>query len=111
LEDKGTPIRKATYQLLETMLEKFHHCSPDIVDSVISGTSDSAEEVMVLCLVFLGKIITANPQIVTSFLDKIVDSFQATFQKNVKNLAASNNSQKSQNIMRAVLRVVEQLHR
>ena len=66
---------------------------------------------MILCLHILGRLIQWAPTIVISNLDPLVESFEKQFQKNLKLISNTQSSEKAQNIMRAILRVVEQLQR
>ena len=107
--DEGIPIRKAAYAVIDTLVEKI----PDrveinqIVDVVTKGLDDPAEECMILCLHILGRLITWAPTVVISNLDPLVESFEKQFQKNLKLISNTQSSEKAQNIMRAILRVVE----
>jgi len=111
--DEGIPIRKAAYDLLDTMLEKIPErcdCS-HIAEVAIKGLDDSAEECMIICLHVLGRLISWSPSIVVGNMDLLLESFEKQFQKNIKLISNSQSSEKAQNIMRAVLRVVEHLQR
>jgi cullin-associated NEDD8-dissociated protein 1 len=111
--DEGIPIRKGAYALLETMVEKIPEKADisHITEVVIKGLDDSAEECMILCLHVLGRLILYAPTIVLSNMEHLVDSFDKQFQKNLKLIGNAQSSEKAQNIMRAILRVVEQLQR
>jgi len=107
--DEGIPIRKAAYDLLNTMLERIPEkcdCS-HITEIVIKGTEDSAEECMIICLHVIGRLIAWSPSIVVSNMDHLLESFERQFQKNIKLIGNAQSSEKAQNIMRAILRVVE----
>ncbi len=57
--DEGTPIRKAAYMLLDTIVEKIPEkadCN-NIIEVVIKGLDDTAEECMILCLHVIGRLI------------------------------------------------------
>lgn len=59
-EDRGIPIRKAAFSLLETMIEKIPEkleCN-DIVLVSIKGLEDLEEACIIQCLLILGRIIT-----------------------------------------------------
>ena len=73
--DNGAPIRKAAYSLLENLCERFSFNQSSIVDAVINGFQDSSEDVQVLCLSFMNKLLNICPMIVISKLDTIVEQF------------------------------------
>ena len=109
-EDRGVPIRKAAFGLLETLIEKIPErleCN-DIVTVAIKGLDDLEEACVIQCLLILGRLIAWQPTFVVSSIEHLVEAFEKQAAKNVKILAGN---EKAQNIMRAVLRVVEQLHR
>jgi cullin-associated NEDD8-dissociated protein 1 len=111
--DEGIPIRKAAYSLFDTMVEKIPDRSDcnHITEIAIKGLDDPAEECMIICLHLLGRLINWAPAIVASNMDLLVESFEKQFQKNAKLSGQAQGSDKAQNIMRALLRVVEQLQR
>jgi cullin-associated NEDD8-dissociated protein 1 len=84
--DEGIPTRKAAYALIDSLVEKI----PDrisvniIVETVIKGLDDTAEECMVLCLHILGRLILMAPAVVISNLDHLVESFDKQIEKNIK---------------------------
>lgn len=57
--DEGIVIRKAAYALIDSLIDK----TPEklnvniIVETVIKGLDDSAEECMILCLHIIGKTV------------------------------------------------------
>lgn len=76
--DNGLPMRKAAFQLLETLIEK----ATDAIDlnAVVAtiiqdGLSDKAEECVVLNLGILAKMSQSSASVVISYLDQIVNSF------------------------------------
>lgn len=71
--DNGAPIRKAAFSLLENLCERFSFNQSSIVDAVINGFQDSNEDVQVLCLSFMNKLLNICPMIVISKLDSIVE--------------------------------------
>lgn len=107
--DEGIPIRKAAYGLLDTMIEKIPEKSDcvHIVEVVIKGIEDTAEECMIICLHVIGRLISWAPTIVVSNMDHLVESFEKQFSKNIKLIGNAQSNEKAQNIMRAILRVVE----
>lgn len=57
--DEGIPIRKAAFALLDSIIEKLPERAEinQIVDVVVKGIDDPAEECMILCLHILGRLI------------------------------------------------------
>ena len=84
--DDGIPIRKAAYSLLDSMIEK----TPEklnisaIVETVIKGLDDSAEECMILCLHIIGRVLGYTPGVLVTNLDLIVEAFEKQFDKYMK---------------------------
>ena len=68
---------------------------------------DSAEECMILSLHILGRLTLIAPTLVLSVIDSLVEAFDKQVQKNLKLISNVQSSEKAQNIMRAILRVVE----
>jgi len=79
--DNGAPIRKAAFNLLEVMVERFQINQPVIVDKVIQGFADSNEDVRLVALNFMVLLIQVCPMIVINKLDGIVEKMQQIFQK------------------------------
>ena len=108
--DEGVFVRKAAYGLIETMIEKI----PERVEAAaatevaIKGLDDTAEECMIQSLSILHRLVLWSPIIVVTHIDSLIDQFTKLFQKNMPNIAAND---KSKNIMRSVIRVIEQLSR
>ena len=108
--DDGTPIRKAAFGLIDTMVERV----PDSVDCnlvtevAIRGMDDTAEECMIQCLSIIYRLVQWAPLIVISQLEALLESFSKQFQKNIANVLTND---KAKNIMRSIIRVVEQLNR
>lgn len=110
--DEGIPIRKAAFGLLDTMVEKLPEKTDcgHITEIAIKGLDDTAEECMIICLHLLGRLISWQPNIVISNLDLLLETFEKQLQKNLKVVASQpSSSEKAQNILRALLRVIEQL--
>ena len=107
--DNGIPMRKAAFQLLETMFENLesHVDINKIVEVVISlGLGDANEEVIVLALSILTKLSARAGVVVLSQMDNIVRAFEKLFASNLKLIASKQSQERAQNILRAVLRVV-----
>ncbi len=112
-EDRGIPIRKQAFSLLDTIVEKMpERCDLNsIMEVIVEGLKDSAEEVMVICLNAIGRILRCAPGIVAGSLDIIVDFFEQQFSKNLKMISGPQSTEKAQNIIRTILRLVEALTR
>jgi cullin-associated NEDD8-dissociated protein 1 len=75
--DDGIPIRKAAYALIDSMVEKLPKLSfPPILEVVIRGLEDPAEECLILCLHILGRLIQITPVDVIAGIEALVDSFE-----------------------------------
>src|SRR3569833_15804 len=111
--DEGIPIRKAAFSLIDSLVEKLPGKvdNTQIIELSIRGIDDSAEECMILSLHILGRLTVIAPTLVLSCIEAIVDAFDKQFQKNLKMISNVQSSERAQNIMRAILRVVEQLQR
>jgi len=111
--DEGIPIRKAAYNLIDSLVEKLPSRIElnGIMEAIIKGLDDTAEECMILCLHILGRLTSIAPTLVLSLIDGVVEAFEKQVQKNLKLISNVQSSEKAQNIMRAILRVVEQLQR
>jgi cullin-associated NEDD8-dissociated protein 1 len=107
--DDGIPIRKGAYSLIDTLVEKIPEriSINQIVDVIVKGLDDPAEECMILCLHILGRLIQWAPAVVISNIEPLVENFDKQFERYMKQNVQ--NSEKAQNILRALLRVVEQL--
>ena len=111
--DEGIPIRKAAYALIDTLIEKIPErvdCN-HITEVVIKGLEDTAEECMILCLHVIGRLVSWSAAIVVANMDLLMESFDKQCQKHSKLIGVAQSNEKAQNIMRSILRVVEQLQR
>lgn len=82
------------------------------MESVIKGLDDPQEEVMVLCMHIVGRLHALAQSAVLANLDHIMDAFEKQFQKHLKNvLDKGKSNEKSQNIIRAMMRVIAVLSR
>ncbi len=107
--DNGLPMRKAAFQLLETLQEKATDSVDleEVVSAIIKqGLLDTAQEVVVLNLNILAKMCQNSPAVVNSQLDTIVSAFQTLFTANIKLITSQQSQERAQNIVRALLRVV-----
>ena len=109
--DNGSAIRKAAFSLLENMVEQYSFNQLQVVDAVIQGFQDSNDDVQVLCLNFMVKLIAICPMIVINRIDRIVEKFQYIYQKNSNNLKKEGEAERAMNLMRGVLRVCDGLQR
>jgi cullin-associated NEDD8-dissociated protein 1 len=111
--DEGIPIRKAAFALLDTLLEKVPERTDvsAIFDVSLKGLDDQAEECMIQCLHIIGRLHGYTPGTVLAHLENLVDAFEKLFGKNMKLISSAQSSEKAQNIMRAILRVVEMIQR
>lgn len=75
--DEGIPIRKAAYSLIDTLVEKVPEriSINHIVEVIVKGLDDPAEECMILCLHILGRLISWAPAVVASNIEPLVDTF------------------------------------
>ena len=85
--DRGLPLRKAAFQLLETLF----NCASDqvdvlqIVDAIVnSGLTDTEEESVVLTLNVLEKISKLACVVVFSRIEQITAAFEKLFSSNFK---------------------------
>ena len=85
--DRGLPLRKAAFQLLETL---FNRASDQvdvlqIVDAIVnSGLTDTEEESVVLTLNVLEKISKRACVVVFSRIEQITAAFEKLFSSNFK---------------------------
>lgn len=76
--DDGLPIRKAAFQLLETLQDRASDCIDlsKLVDTIVRvGLTDTAEECVVLNLNILAKMSQSSVMVVLACLDQIVTAF------------------------------------
>lgn len=91
------------------MLEKV----PQRVDSklvsevAIKGLNDTAEEIMIQCLTIMLRLV-CQPTFNAECIDSLIECFTKLFAKNMPTLATND---KAKNVMRSVIRVIEQLNR
>ncbi len=109
-QDDGIPIRKAAFALVDTMLERL----PERVDAslvaevAIKGIDDPAEECMLQSVAIVHRLAQYSPTIVVNHIEPLLEAFTKQFTKNIANV---DKNEKAKNVMRSVIRVVEQLHR
>lgn len=103
--DKGEPIRKAAYSLLETISESFSFNQIDVVDTTIQGLADPCIDIQQQCLALLFKLIAICPSHVISRLDNVIERFSTLYQKNSNNLKKADEAERATNLMRGVLKI------
>ncbi|TNV72944.1 hypothetical protein FGO68_gene9894 [Halteria grandinella] len=108
--DDGIPIRKAAYALIDTMVERLPERmnSPMVTEVAIRGLEDTAEECMIQSLTLIHRMAAFAPIFVITQIEALIDSFNKQFTKNI-GIVGTND--KAKNVMRSIIRVVEQLHR
>lgn len=109
--DNGVPNRKAAFSLLETLAEHFNFNQQHLVEAVIQGIADSNEDVQLLCLGLLNKLIGICPIHVIGLVDSICEKFQGIYNKHSSSLKKEDEAERATNLMRGVLRVCESINR
>lgn len=109
--DKGEPIRKAAFSLLETVAENYSFDQQYVVKATIDGLSDTHIDVQQQCLGFLNKQLNICPNHVIAQLDNAIEKFTNLYQKNANNLKKEDEAEKATNLMRGVLKVMASLNR
>jgi len=107
--DHGIPVRRAAYQLLETMYDraKDYVNIVRIVDTVNNkGLIDTSEECVVMNLNLLVKLSQFSSIVVISRIEQIVGALEPLHSRNIKSVTKS---ERAMNIVRAGLRVVHAL--
>jgi cullin-associated NEDD8-dissociated protein 1 len=110
--DNGIPLRIAAFNFIDNAIEKFpaKTSAPGLVESVIRGLDDPQEEVNVLCMHIIGRLHHLAQSTVLANLDPILDAFEKQFTKHLKNVIdKSKTNEKSQNVVRAMMRVISVL--
>lgn len=99
--------------MIDTIAEKVPEKADisHIAEIAIKGLDDTAEECMIISLHIIGRLVTWSPSIVVSNMDHLIEAFEKQFSKNLKLLGTAQSNEKALNIMRSILRVVEQLSR
>ena len=78
---------------------------------MITALTDTNEDVQLLCLVFLNKLVHLCPMVLSAKIEQVAEKFQAIYQKNSSNLKKEDDAERALNLMRSVLRVCESLQR
>lgn len=109
--DKGAPIRKAAFTLLQAISQFFQFNQSGVIETAIGGFSDTSEDVQLLCLGFMSKLLQVSPMIVMAQLDKIVEQFSTIYSKMQNDLKKGARTERQLNLMRGILRVCWALQR
>mmetsp|Transcript_14247 Transcript_14247/g.24232 ORF Transcript_14247/g.24232 Transcript_14247/m.24232 type:complete len:251 (-) Transcript_14247:48-800(-) len=110
--DNGAPIRKAAFNLLQVMTDKFYYNQSAVVDATIAGFVDSNEDVQFVSLSFMINLIATCPVIVLNKLDQVVDRMREVYNKNAPQLKKQDAQiERSANLIRGILRVTNQIQR
>jgi len=107
--DHGIPVRRAAYQMLETMYDraKDQVNAVKIVDSINSaGLVDTCEECIVMNLNLLVKLCQFSSIVVVSRIDQIIGVIEPLHARNIKQVSKA---ESAMSIVRAALRVVHVL--
>jgi len=108
--DDGLQIRKAAFALVDTMIERI----PERIDATlltevaIKGLDDTAEECMIQSLSIIHRLVCWSPIFIITQIEALIESFTKQFTKNIANVETND---KAKNVMRSIIRVIEQLHR
>lgn len=106
--DKGVPIRRAAFQLLQTIFDSGNtQISLRLVEAIVQyGLADTAEEVVVLCLQILARLTEKATFNVLTKLDKLIELFDKKLQQNYKLVTSQQSQERALNMIRSILRVV-----
>lgn len=106
--DKGVPIRRAAFQLLQTIFDSGNiQISNRLVEAIVQyGLQDTAEEVVVLCLQILARLTEKATFQVLTKLDKLIELFDKKLQQNYKLVTSEQSKERASNMIRAILRVI-----
>ena len=77
-----------------------------MIEVVVTGLSDTADECVVLNLSILSKMSQRSGVVVISAMDSIVTAFEALFRSHLKLITSKQSQERAQNILRSVIRVV-----
>lgn len=109
--DKGAPIRKAAFTLLQSITTYYQFNQSQVVETTIVGFSDTSEDVQLLCLGFMSKLLQISPMIVMAQLDKVVEQFNTIYSKMQNDLKKGARTERQLNLMRGILRVCNTLQK
>ena len=109
--DHGAPIRKAAFGLLQNVTVVYQFNQAQVVKATIDGFMDTSEDVQLLCLGFMSKLLQVCPMIVLAQLDKVCEQFHQIYSKMFDDLKKDAQTERQLNLMRGILRVTEALQR
>ena len=109
--DKGAPIRKAAFSLLQNLTEAFRSAPTEVIAAATAGIADTSEDVQLLCLVYLNKLLEICPMMVLAQLEAVVAQFNALFTKMTTDLKKDTQTERQLNLLRGILRVSEALQK
>ena len=109
--DKGAPIRKAAFSLLQNLTEAFRSAPTEVIAAATAGIADTSEDVQLLCLVYLNKLLEICPMMVLAQLETVVGQFNALFTKMTTDLKKDTQTERQLNLLRGILRVSEALQK
>jgi len=109
--DKGAPIRKAAFSLLQNLTEAFRSAPTEVIAAATAGIADTSEDVQLLCLVYLNKLLEICPMMVLAQLEMVVAQFNALFTKMTTDLKKDTQTERQLNLLRGILRVSEALQK
>lgn len=109
--DRGEDIRKAAFWVLQNVTVVYQFNQAQVVKATIDGFMDTCEDVQLLCLGFMSKLLQVCPMIVLAQLDKVCEHFQQIYSKMFDNLKKDDQTERQLNLMRGILRVTEALQR
>ena len=84
--DHGAPIRKASFDFLQSVIQVYPTSQAQIVQATISGFSDSSEDVQLQTLFFMSRMIEICPMVVLTQLQAMVDQFTQLYGKMMNDL-------------------------
>jgi hypothetical protein len=108
--DKGTPIRRAAFQLLQTIFEVGATAADGVlklVENIVQhGLMDTAEEVVVLSLQILARVTEMAAVHVVTKIDNIMQIFEKKLMLQYKQVTNQQSQERALNMIRAILRVI-----
>ena len=104
--DRGAPVRKEAFAVLETIVENFPNIDQStVVDSTIFGLKDTFDNIQNQCLNLMGQLFKVCNSIVISKMDSLTGGFDHIYKKNKNNLSKEKEAEKSLTLMRGVFRL------
>lgn len=111
--DDGLPLRKAAYELIDTLLDNIpDKVEPNaLAENLIQGLEDMSDEVQMICHQVLSKLSDWAGGAVLGALDAIVDSLQKAVNKQIKLLNNRQEVEKASSMLRSVIRAIDRISR